>query len=375
MDFKEALPIEKKDWTGIGKYLGNLVEDGLREHGSDYNHLAALLRRIGHSKMIPEFISEYLNPDTTASIGFFFVPVRKILAISPSRIFKQIDERTNQSLLQGLASYLVSYDADTLTGFLLHRPGEELRNHVAGILRGKREEMVRECFYHTIHLDISQLEQDDNPDEVFYAAAYLVSKGYPLSLPAASPGRQIASNAEELLRGAVASELASSPESPPEDVIQRSEIRISPNQQRRERGYDIDFVYPEDYVDTVIVKGLGMFGEVPVESWQRAYTSGDLGGFEDDQAVANLGFILGFGMDELVPTRQPTEAERYEVHQRWRYNGGWGRPGLSMKQLEALEKGMPSGYEEPPTDDVVYEVNSGLAISLPLAMMVKDLIK
>jgi len=97
----------------------------------------------------------------------------------------------------------------------------------------------------------------------------------------------------------------------------------------------------------------------------------------DTQQISNLGFSLEFGIDQLVPIREPTEAERYEVHQRWVWQGGFGVPGASCDQNMILKKMKnrpdPIGRSEMESD--AYKINSGLTLIFGLFDRLPELVK
>jgi hypothetical protein len=141
-DFKEALGIENARWTGIGEHIAKITGQKLREQNKTSIDLTNRLREVGHKYIEPEYVDEYLCGKT--SFGCFFTRFRDYLDIKPLDVFPKASEEEAKVHLAALDNYLLETDnLDSLEIFLKHKPGEELRNHVAQTLTKKRDETLK----------------------------------------------------------------------------------------------------------------------------------------------------------------------------------------------------------------------------------------
>ena len=83
---------------------------------------------------------------------------------------------------------------------------------------------------------------------------------------------------------------------------------------------------------------------------------------------------VGTGPSELVPCREPTEAERYELHQRWWLSGGSFNPGPNP-EIDAKMADRPDPVGRSAFESDAYSINSDWAILIPLIDMITELVK
>mgnify|MGYP001579136356 FL=1 len=117
-----------------------------------------------------------------------------------------------------------------------------------------------------------------------------------------------------------------------------------------------------------------------LSAWHEAYTCGTFNTLHssyDTQMISNLAMRLRFNVDNLLPMRELTAAERYEVHQRWAHHGGVFRPGINLKGPQEVERQMrnrpdPLGQSE--FEDIACRINSHLIIVLGLVEQLPNLV-
>lgn len=386
MSWKKALGIEGPHWIGIGKHLGEIAKKALNRQSKTACDLTNHLREVGNKYIEPAYVDEYLAGN--ASFGCFFPQFRKFLGIAASDVFRKATSEEEQKHLKSLDEYLTdSCNEESFVIFLKHRPGRELREYVADFLRKKREEALNRP-YHSIDVGLDP-EQDKNP----YMAAWrellellrkcnlnLGEKALLLTPPAESLQSETSTALakpsepnEEIYKTLVKKVTATKEDPNPRfctTVGKGTRIMIYEAFMRGRRGYTIDFISPEEGWDG----GFCDFCGISLEAWKELYTRGVV---KDTESISGVCLTLGLGIDELIPTREPTPAERYELHQRWAWRGGWGIPGASCDQNMIRRKMEnrpdPVGRSEMESD--AYQINSNLTTISNLVHRLPELIK
>jgi len=160
-------------------------------------------------------------------------------------------------------------------------------------------------------------------------------------------------------------------------VLPESRIVVQEAVLRGRKGFTLDVFYPEDHVDKLIageteeMKHYSVDWNIGLENWMKAYQHGDLSGIKDIQSLSNL----GINVDELVPTRTPTPAERYEIHQRWAHQGGEFIPGVRTAPTPEDYYKSESTVRRSQFEEDAFAINSSLTIVLNLYRRLKDLVK
>ena len=95
------------------------------------------------------------------SFGCFFPQFRDFLGITSKDVFRNVSEEEAQRNLKSLDDYLTDTgNLESFVIFMKHKPGEELRKHVAALLTEKREAALNKP-YHTMDLGLDP-EEDTN---------------------------------------------------------------------------------------------------------------------------------------------------------------------------------------------------------------------
>lgn len=399
MAWKEALEIKDPKWLGIGKYLGEITRKALEKNGKNSSDLTNHLRSVGNQYIEPCYVDEYLSGN--ACFGCFFPQFRNELGINSFDIFKNVNLEEAQKHLESLDKYLTDVNnPESLVIFMKHKPGEELRKHVVELLKEKREKAMNKP-YHSLELgldaeeDTNRYMEDRRELLKFIKDSALAIKGHSNLLNAHNgEGIELAPTQQQsrsLYEGIVANMDEAHKKNPTayynSRIIPNSRIIIQPAFKRGRMGFTVDFLYPDgDYFDRMISEcpEKHKFLEkqyVGLDAWKEAYTQGTfstLSGRENIQKISNMIAAVHGGVNEFIPTREPTPAERYEIHQRWAWVGGAYIPGPHLKGPGEIERQMnnkpdPIGKSE--FEETAYQINSGLTLMIGLFEMLPELVK
>ncbi|MEI7719324.1 MAG: hypothetical protein WCI72_05630, partial [archaeon] len=352
MDWREALKIEDPHWIGIGKYIADVTQNSLDGQNKSGCDLTNYLRSVGNQHIEPDFVQEYLSG--SASFGCFFPQFRDFLGITSKDVFRNVSEEEAQRDLKSLDDYLTdTHNKESLVIFMKHKPGEELRKHVAALLTEKREAALNKP-YHTMDLGLDPEEDtnrymEDRRQLLKFVKESVRGLSEPLELSLSSDTKTtelVPQNNQNALYDGIMGRMKANFENNPSaywnsPIIPGSRIVVQPAAQRGRVGVTIDFLYPDgEYFD----KNLSECPEghswlkdqfVGLEAWKEAYTNGTFNTLQDSpdrtQKIANIMASLHGGVNEFTPTREPTPAERYELHQRWVWSGGRFMPGPNIK--------------------------------------------
>ena len=256
VSFKAYLGIPDVSWNGIGRHLGHIIDQTLKEKGLTTGHVC------GKVPVPEDYLEEYIQGNTygASSIGCFGPPIMfGYLGVAADRIFSLGSPQEKRDACALLCSYLTALSTESMTGFLQHPPGAPLRNHIL-----KR----------------------------FNKAA---------------------------------------------------------------EKYD---VCPWDTY---------------AHRWKYMLRDGT---FFTSEEMNDFSLMFTIQVNKLVPVREQTRAERFEIHERWQGGGGFGIPGPTMD--EVLRRSGADGPEDywklpqgtPRTqhynESYVDEINTNLSISMPL---------
>jgi len=399
MDWRESLGIEDSRWIGIGKYIATITTKALESQRKTSSDLTNHLRFVGNEHIEVDYVNEYLSGN--ASFGCFFPQLRDFLRITGADVFRKNSPEEAQRNLESLDKYLTDCsNPDSLVIFLKYKPGEELRKHVAEVLTEKREKAMNKP-YHSVEVGL-------NPDEEtnrymknrLRLKKFLIDfisdlekrvQGESILLLPEKAGENIGvsakTNPAEALYRAITMIVEDKEESEGyfgTKVIPGSRIIVQQAFKRGRKGFTVDFLFPDgDYFDRLISEGdpverCSMDHYMGLDAWREAYTKGTFSTIKDRQRIADLGFSLSFGMDELIPLREPTKAERYEIHQRWAWAGGSYSPGENTKGPQEIERQMnnkpdPVGRSE--FEETAYQINSDLTIIMGLFDQLTELVE
>ncbi len=401
MGWKEALKIDDPRWLGVGRHIAEITKRKLSKQGKDACDLTNHLRDVGNKHIELGYVQDYLSGDV--SFGCFFPQFRDFLGVVASDVFVNVSEEEAQRHLQSLDKYLTdSQNHDSLVIFMKHRPGAELRNHVAQILRTKRAEAVDKP-YHTLELGLDPEEEtnpymEDRRQLWRFIQDYVASIKSPLRLlpPPSENSADLVQQEhplQDLYDGIVTRMQESYRESPHTyyntSVIPSSRIIVQPAYRRGRVGVTIDFLFPDgDFFDRVIVGVEGGEAErfpefyLRLDAWREAYTQGTfstLSGNGDMQRLSNICMALRMGVDEFIPVREPTESERYELHQRWVIStGGFYHAGPHIKgpqEVERKKRNRPDPTGRSEFEDDAYKINSGLTLMIGLYKKLPELVQ
>jgi len=371
MSFKQALGIESPGWTNIGIHLGSLVQKALDEQGKTAKDLTEYLMSQGHRYIKEEYVMEYL--DGSVSFGCFFPQVRDFLDIPAEGVLPDSSPAELMKHLKRLDEYLGDLsNPESLTLFLKYGPGEELRNHVAETLRKGREEALAKP-YHSIEVGLENRDEERDRKLLEALGGYkdqvtALTDGKPNSLVVKeSEGPNYAQLVERLQEAQGDSRYGLK-------IHPGSRVVIQPAFIRGRKGITIDFFDDGEYFDRGVAEHLG----ISIGALKQAYTEGvfdlleeETGGIDKfgKQEISNICMVYDCGVDQLVPTRDPTEAEKYEIHQRWLMQGGMFVPGQHVKGPQEIERQMqnrpdPNGPSE--FEETAYNINSYLSMVLSL---------
>ncbi|MBU3913247.1 MAG: hypothetical protein KKE50_04085 [Nanoarchaeota archaeon] len=397
MGWREALKINDPRWLGIGRYIAEITQRKLSEQGKDACNLTNHLRDVGNRHIELGYVKDYLSGGV--SFGCFFPQFRDFLEIAASDVFRNASEEEAQRHLQSLDKYLTdSQNPDSLVMFMRYRPGEELRNHVAQLLRTKRAEAADKP-YHTLELGLDP-EEDTNPHMGDRRQLWRFIQDYVASWT--SPVRLLPPPSEDsvdlvqhplLYNGIVKIMQENHRESPHACyntlVIPGSRIVVQPAYRRGRVGVTIDFLYPDgDYFDRMILGVEDGDAErfpdfyLGLDALREAYTHGTFStllGKGNMQPLSNICMALGMGVDEFIPVREPIESERYELHQRWVIStGGFYHAGPHIKgpqEVARKKRNRPDPAGRSEFEDDAYRINSGLTLILGLYERLPELVQ
>lgn len=404
MDWKQALEIEDSRWLGIGKYLADITKASLAKENKTACDLTNHLREIGNQHIEPAYVDEYLSGN--ASFGCFFPQIRDFLGISANDVFRNVSEDQAQTYLKSLDEYLLDIDnVDSLVIFSKYKPGKELREYVRDFLTELRKEKLEKPYQSfTVGLDVEPKEFDDlllgtiqkstKVKELSESSNVLQTP--PTKVPnleiMVAPGN---SDFEDLRKSLIKNinDKVKSGWTRYHFINEDSTLKIMPSYSRGKAGLTLDFYKSGQQVDRDI-SGMSYLDDleemmpqakarfrrqfIDFDAWKEAYTNGTFSTIEDDQQIANMIAHLDSGVDALVPTREPTPAERYEVHQRWVWGGGAYMPGQHVKgpgEVERMMNNKPDPVGRSEFEETAYKINSYLTISLGLFHKLKELVE
>jgi hypothetical protein len=395
MDWKQALGIEDPRWLGIGKHLAEIVRENLEKKGYRAEDLTNYLRQQRNNHIRLSYVEEYLSGK--ASFGCFFPLLRNFLDISPGQIFKNSQDRGAEEYLKSLDDYLTdSNNPEALVISLKYKPGKELRDFVRTTLSSKREETLRNKAFYSMEVGPDSKE---NAKEVYNLIKnYVVGakgkelKCLPENIELATSIISTQASAEVLYKNII----ERTPK-PSEDkfsdfgmaefhkMFEGSSIRIQPTLNRGKIGFTVDFFSLGDLFDNYVAAR----SEVSVDAWREAYREGTFSkvdtkssyGYDTPvtQKIENMANCVDSGLLSLVQVREPTEAQRYEAHRRWRGQGGWSMPGPRMPGSGPAPSNTKPAFEDVPNprsefEETIYNVESSFGIILPLSNLLPELV-
>jgi len=147
-------------------------------------------------------------------------------------------------------------------------------------------------------------------------------------------------------------------------IMQGSRMVIEQALLHGKHGFTVSVFYPDQHVDRLISDAV----EIGLDDWRHAYQTGEIGRMREGSLSD-----MGINVDEFVPVRKPTEAERYELHQRWQHQGGSFIPGAKLTPPPEGYYDKPSGVERSPFEKDAYLINSNLATVLTLYRHLREL--
>jgi len=393
MGWKEALGFENPRWIKIGEHIARITQEKLKQQGKGVCDLTNHLREVGNQQIEPAYVEEYLSGKT--SFGCFFPQFRGLLGIVAGDVFKNSSEEQAQQYLKSLDRYLTTtLNPEAAEIFLKFKPGEELRRHVRDFLTRKREEKLAEPYQSfTVGVGVEPKEFDDMLRGVILEELTirqiadrlnetgLVLAKVPEMAVTIYPGESNLKNLHSSLINRI-NEKVNDGWHRYSLVEKDSVIKIQPALIRGKLGVTVDFYRNPDGFDRAISgedeEGIGREMLVGLEAWREAYAHGTFSKLESEQALSNLGFALGFGIDEIVPLREPTPAERYEIHQRWVWAGGRYMPGENIKgprEVERQMKNRPDPVGRSEFEETAYKINSTLTMTFGLYSHISELVK
>lgn len=394
MDWKEALGISQPNWGGIAKHLAEVTKRKLEKEGRTDCDLTNYLRSQGNDYIELSYVQDYLSGEV--SFGCFFPQFRELLNISPRDVFRGLDEEGAKKNLDELDKYLTNTEnPEFLITFMKHKPGEELRNYVAELLRKKRADAIDKP-YHTLELGLDEEEFREKEKMWENIKTYLKSLTdqrllqAPEENPSNLPQQESPSSS---LYNLIVQEMKAMRDARSyayyvTSVIPGSRIVMQPASKRGKKGVTIDFLYPGgDYFDKMISecppKHQWLKDEfMGLDAWKEAYTSGTFStliGNEGMQQLSNICASLEMGVNEFIPLREFKESERYEFHQRWVFNtGGYYHAGPHIKgpqEVERKKRNRPDPVSRSEFEEDAYRINSGLLLMLGLYDFLPELVK
>jgi hypothetical protein len=393
--WRESLGIENPRWQKIAQHLAEITNRYLTKSGKTICDLTNHLRDAGNKYIEPRFVEEYLTGNT--SFGCFFQQYQEFLGINPSDIFPNAQKEEVQEHLAKLIKYLgATNNLEFLVSYMIHKPGEELRNHVRNLVKEKIEK-VRVPPYFSVEVGLNEDDYTNPYKKGQRDLMNLLKNKTPwlhsiansrLSLsenniPSKNPQNPITAltikDIPEFYRevaeifNKVANERGHSYFGC--KVKEGTKIVIQPALLRNKQGYSVDF-YENTSVEEMLC-GLNRdtrFTDyfISQKALKEILEKGTFTEFQDmDKLQSLINFIemLDSDMTELIPHRELREAEQFEFHQRWIWAGGWFMPGPHVNGPSEIEGQMkrrkdPVGRTE--FEETAYHINSSLLKSLNL---------
>jgi hypothetical protein len=398
VEWKKALEIDNLDWLGIGRHIAKITREKLEEQAKEVYELTNHLIFQGNRYLESSYVDDYISGEV--SFGCFFPQYREFLDIKATDVFKNTDKDKAEEYLQDMDEYLTdSSNLESLVIFLKYKPGKELREYVKNTLSKKRQEAI-DTPYHQRELGLDP-EEDTNPymeyrRELFkfikeFVSSYQSFKKPLKLLPCPDEDSKSIVLSEDSLKklyegiyGRLEKSYKEYHDAP--SLVPNSRIIIQPAIKRDRFGVTIDFLYPDgDYFDKLISEtreGEPFLEDyfMGLDAWREAYTNGTFSSLKGTdksiQPLSNICFALDIGVEGLVPTREPKESERYEMHQRWVISTGGYYHGTYLGSQEEIEKKQqrPDPVSRNGFEEDAYRINSGLAISFGLYDKLPELV-
>ena len=396
MNWRESLRTENNTWLGIAQKIADITKEAMQSKQQSAEDITNFLRREGAEHIRLAYVEEYLSG--SASFGCFFPQLRDYLEISPEQIFQNVLSNDAKQYIKSLDSYLTdSRNLEALVVHLKYKPGKELRDFVSQHLTQKREERLRKPF-HSIEVEADQEEDKD----IFEAIKSYISESQDQKfLP-----EDINLNNESALakKGLYDKLMSFKPEPDPDHrsfletgdkafykLFNDCEILVQPSLKRGVMGFTVDFLSAGELFDEYVATQ----SNVSVEAWKEAYIQGTFTQVEPTPKyhwqkdskrpnkekefiyakISDMAKCVGSGCLALVPIKEPTEAEKYEAHQRYKRCGNYAVPLGTRDESKPLitPKDIPNPRK--PLEEAAYKIETHFgALVIPLSQEIHNLV-